>query len=857
MPDSKHFIAPFTGGLNTEQSTVQDLPTYTSDELNCTIYPEGLRGRRYGMSIERDGVEVPLNSEKKPVSFQGYIWKNVAKTDADYIVYQVDTTLYFFNANIKPFSANFINASLDISRFVSDIGRFYQYPVKFVSGAGFLICVSKYLQPLKITYDQTSTNPFKVEIIGISIRDLDGLDDGLKVDYSPAKLTDAHKYNLQNQGWSLTNINNYFSTQNTYPSNNLQWFIGKDSSGNYNTVELLKHYFGNTPAPKGHFIIDYFNKNRSMVSGIWGAGSKNASWTYANCGIHNRSFVYAPITDFSIEIPNTSGIISTCSVQFSRLFRKVAKRAWGPWTGSVPMYIDGWNGTEWEQVYQTAHYFYGTGTGEDTSTEIFLMSLSGETITKHEKYRVRFVMHAEGGHYPAGITCRVTMSMVGDSDVLTPSSQLQLTKVTDVAYMSGKFFYLIGDTVLFSQNVKDDNTGYEKCYQDADPTSEEISEVLPTDGGYVKFQTMGDGLALKTFNRGVLVFGRDVVWGLLSPLMGRFTATEYDTVELSKAGLVGPQSVVSIANFVYYWSPLGIFRIGVNPQTGSTMVAENITQATIQSYYNNIPTFAKELCRSAFDYCSNRIYWFYPLDSEHPDRLDGVLMYDLNYNSFCPYKISDSNSVVALFDTISSYEIEPTMFVRADGERVVVTIDGEKLNVLATEETPKYNRHVAIGHCMYNPTTDSISFCDFNSREFIDWDYQPFDSYMISRPIMIEGRSAFGTEYSGTYSNKQVPILQTLFKRTEEGLLRVAKKFIAASGAYIRMRWGWSLTDKSNRWDMIQNAYRPQKDFLHDEYVESRIHLRGRGKSYQIEIRNDGNKDFRLAGLNSLVRTPR
>jgi hypothetical protein len=71
----------------------------------------------------------------------------------------------------------------------------------------------------------------------------------------------------------------------------------------------------------------------------------------------------------------------------------------------------------------------------------------------------------------------------------------------------------------------------------------------------------------------------------------------------------------------------------------------------------------------------------------------------------------------------------------------------------------------------------------------------------------------------------------------------------------IRMRWGWSLNDRSNRWDMIQNGYRPQKDFLHDEYVESRIHVRGRGKAFQVEIRNDDNKDFRLAGMNLMVRS--
>ena len=126
---------------------------------------------------------------------------------------------------------------------------------------------------------------------------------------------------------------------------------------------------------------------------------------------------------------------------------------------------------------------------------------------------------------------------------------------------------------------------------------------------------------------------------------------------------------------------------------------------------------------------------------------------------------------------------------------------------------------------------------------------------MVSRPITHIGLSRYGKEVGDTYYNKQVPILQTLFKRTEEGALTTPNKYIAASGAYIRMRWGWSLTDTSNRWDLIQNAYRPQKDFMQDEYVESRIHIRGRGKSYQIEIRNDDNKNFRLAGINTLVRS--
>lgn len=278
MPDSRHFIAPFVGGLNTEQSDVQDLPATTSDELNCSIYPGLIRGRRYGMNIERDGQVLRMTTKNKPRVFQGYFWMNVAKTSTDFVVYQVDTMLYFYTAGTRPFSDSLNSAGLDISSYVTDINNFYNYPIKFITGGGYLMAVSKYMEPLKISYN-FDQGQFDVEIINIQIRDLDGVPDGLKVDEVQGTLTDEHHYNLLNQGWTEANINAYHTAQNNYPPNNFQWFIGKDSSGNYSTTELLKHYFGNTPAPKGHFVVNYFNKNRAAVSGITSGSARTATYT--------------------------------------------------------------------------------------------------------------------------------------------------------------------------------------------------------------------------------------------------------------------------------------------------------------------------------------------------------------------------------------------------------------------------------------------------------------------------------------------------------------------------------------------------------------------------------------------------
>lgn len=843
MSDSQLFIAPFIGGLNTEQSTVQDLPAYTSDELNFSVYPEGIRGRRYGMNIERDGLYYPV--EKAGTTYGGFFWKNVNKTSVDFVVYQIDNQIHFYNATQKPFSGSKMEQVIDLTPYITDTGNFYLHPVKFTTGDGKLMVVSKYMEPINISYDFLENN-FSIEKIDIKYRDLEGYEDGLKIDEQPSELTDFHHYNLLNQGWGEEQIEAFHEDKGRYPANNLQWWLGKDASGAYNTENLLRKYFGNTPAPKGHFVLNYFNKDRSFVSGITGGTARKGTVSLNQYyGVSDRKVRGSAIREWSVRLQSSEGTATRASINFTTLQAKIAKKAIGNWRGILEFDIQGLDEEDsWTSIYTERRTMYGP--------ERFILEFPQQAAYYYQyQVLVKLIENHNGTSDVPGpmiltMTFEVPIAEDGDPFVTTPN----LSRVTDVAFMSGKYFYLSGDTVLFSQTVTEDNKGFDKCYMDADPTSEDAVEPLSTDGGYVKFQTMGDGLALKTFNRGVLIFGRDVVWGLISPESGRFTATEYDTVEISRAGIIGPQSVVSVADSVYYWSPLGIFRIGVNQQTGSTMVAENITQMTIQSFYNNIPTASKEACRSAFDYANNRIYWFYPLDPTKPAVLDGVLLFDLNYSAFYVFKLSEGGAVTAVFETINNYEISPTAYVKAGG----VTVTAGDQYVIAKEQVNTYNRFVAIQHCIINEDNE-ISFGDFNSREFIDWDKNGYDSYMVSRPITHEGLSRYGREVGSTADNKQVPILQTLFKRTEEGCLNLPKEYIAPSGAMIRMRWGWSLNEHSNRWDMVQNAYRPQKDFMNDEYVESRIHIRGRGKAYQIEIRNDGNKDLRLAGINTLVRT--
>lgn len=830
MQGQKVFINPFMSGMNTETPDVEDQGAFTADELNCTIYSENIRGRRFGFDIERDGQYKASGMTGN--SFRGFFWKNVGRTPADFIVYQVDTKLFFYRADNKPFSITPITSTVDLTEYITDITQFYFNPVNFsTSGLGSLTVVSKYLEPIRVSYD-FGTDLFSVERIRIKIRDIEGVDDGLAVDYQPstsAAENKQHTYNLYNQGWTVQNINQFKTDTSRWPSNNLQHFVGKDNSGSYNTTELLKKYFGNTPAPKGHFILDYFEKDRGTQSGITINPGRTGAYSYCKASVHNRSLTYDPINTATIVFPSSNGTAIRLATNITDLRNLGGKKAWGTYRNNIKIEIFGLNNSNvWTTVASDVHFFDGP------SSYAFTIQNS----SSYKQYKVVYTPYGDSwSKKPGSLSMTATLSLSEDGDPFE-NTQATTKRITDVVFMSGKYFYLSGDTVLFSQNITDLGEGFDKCYQDADPTSEEISDVIPTDGGFVKFETMGDGVCLETFNRGVLVFGRDMVYGLLSPLEGRFTATDYDIVELSRAGICGSRSAVSTSDSVYYWSPLGIYRIGTNPNTDNTTSVENITYTTIKTFYNHIPAWAKAACAGAFDSANNRIYWMYPTDENHKEILDAGLVLDLNYNAFMPIKLSSGGAVTDLFESIDNYSIQPTIYLRANGLRITA---GDEY-VVAAEESEEYNRYTAIQYCIFD--NGNISFGDFNSREFIDWDGQEYDSYMVSKPITL----------GDTFYDKQTPILQTLFRRTEEMPLLDPKKYIAPSGAMLRMRWGWSLADGSNRWDMVQNAYRPQKDFLDDDFVESRLHIRGRGKAFQIELKNDDNKDMRLAGINLIAR---
>lgn len=279
----------FNRGLITEVTGVNSPENSVVDTLNI-IYD------RRGKAVKRNGFEYEPDYLANPIAADGvyteYVWKTISSNiGQEFVVVQIGLLLYFFESagdsalsrNRKSFTvnlsayktANFSNAQ------VASVG------VTYTTGRGYLFVAHPYCNPIYIKYN-TNTKNIVVAKINIQIRDFEGIDDPRRVDQRPSTLTNTHKYNLYNQGWyanfraansvggGIDNVLDIWDrTRNDWPSNaDVWWYYIRqehDSLDEYLSGSLMRtnaSFYGNTPAPKGHYILNAFQTNRSSLSGI-------------------------------------------------------------------------------------------------------------------------------------------------------------------------------------------------------------------------------------------------------------------------------------------------------------------------------------------------------------------------------------------------------------------------------------------------------------------------------------------------------------------------------------------------------------------------------------------------------------
>lgn len=419
---------------------------------------------------------------------------------------------------------------------------------------------------------------------------------------------------------------------------------------------------------------------------------------------------------------------------------------------------------------------------------------------------------------------------------------------SSVCFFSGRTWFSSNSDVYFSQII-DHKSKAGLCYQEADPTSEDISDLIASDGGHIPIPEAINILRIMPIGNGVCVFATNGVWFISGGGQG-FTALDISVDKVSSIGTNMPQSIISVGDTIYWWSEVGIHALeqasgqfGPIPgKFGNT----NIAETTIQSFYNEIPEDSKEAAKGVYDPKNNVIQWLYSSDEAKAEQFDRVLIFDVTLQAFYPWDIGkpvNGPRIVGVFldSGMLSQEIQET--VSTTGGQLVTT------NLLDNVSTSVYNTNVENRPTNLTYITEintDVTFSKFTDRSYVDW--KSFDG--IGTPYLSYVETGFEL-LEDAMRKKQAVRVFVHFRRTEDD------PFSPPSSCVFRTKWDWSANQNSNKWSRAIEAYRPRQmrepttADLESGFpvVISNNKVRGSGKSVQFRFECDKpNKNFDLLG---------
>lgn len=404
--------------------------------------------------------------------------------------------------------------------------------------------------------------------------------------------------------------------------------------------------------------------------------------------------------------------------------------------------------------------------------------------------------------------------------------------------------------VFFSQVVKN-KADFNKCYQAGDPTSRETSDIIDTDGGFLKISGANRIFSLVTMGSSLIVIADNGIWAITGGSDYGFSATNYRVDKLSTFGGLSDYSVIQAGEHVYYWAADGIYVIGPNEM--GDLGVQNVTNTTIKSFYAEIPTEAKRQALGVYDIYSKRVRWMYRNNDNFSETTEtNELILDTQMQAFIPFKVETlpgrSYLLVGGVET-SPFDSKTENEEVIAGEESVVTTTGDLVIVdirtrVLSGAAIKYVGVSQIG------SNIGIFFSRYTNAQYRDW--KSVDNVGVDAYAYIEtGQTTIGD----VAVNKQIPYLTMVFENTEKQIVEL--EVDQESSCMGRVQWDFGINTKSNKWSREMQLYRKNRFAFPDingnvdtgfSKVISKSKLRGGGKSFALHFHTEEWKDLKIRG---------
>lgn len=435
------------------------------------------------------------------------------------------------------------------------------------------------------------------------------------------------------------------------------------------------------------------------------------------------------------------------------------------------------------------------------------------------------------------------------------TTEAEATRFKTVASFSGRVFYAgltsakNGGRILFSKQL-DNITEAGRCYQQNDPTSEEISDLLDTDGGVISIPDAYNIQKLHVFGSSLFVFAENGVWQI-SGVDNVFRATEYSISRITQIGLNNASTFVSVEGVPMWWSKHGIHTISFEQVTGKGQ-EQNLTIPTIQKFFDKIDGNAKDRCIASYDATNKRVHWFYPNNGEGVfNKKNRVLTLDISIQAFYPWEVSDSTSntdYIIGSEYIQGFGSDFVDFdVFTSNGDDVLTAAGDDVVINKLTQLSQADSSVAL--LIFDASTSKMTFGFFQGTEFLDWGNADYSSYAEA-----------GYDFLGDLVlKKNAPYIQVYLRPTETGFAGsevLGYTPVRESSLLVSSYWDF----RNNTSSTPQQAYRLKYvpvvnasalntwDYP-ENVVTTRLKMRGHGRSMRLRFESEQGKDFVLLGF--------
>lgn len=265
----------FKGGYVTEATGLNFPENACTAADNCIFDEKGRVYRRPGFDYEQNYELATVNTDES--SIRGFTWKNVGNVGTtSFRVEQIGSMLYFYQVSTSaPVSTQLMSDTIDLNDYAAAATVDPSAnPCSFASTNKYLVVTHPQCEPFFVSYDPTDDSFIGTQV-SLQVRDFEGLDDTLDIDERPVinigSITKEHKYNLYNQGWyfnSAAALTAWDAAFTDLPSNADIWWQFKNADDEFDTTVVPNRDMGNTLAPRGHFVLDVFDQDRSAISGV-------------------------------------------------------------------------------------------------------------------------------------------------------------------------------------------------------------------------------------------------------------------------------------------------------------------------------------------------------------------------------------------------------------------------------------------------------------------------------------------------------------------------------------------------------------------------------------------------------------